>query len=384
MVNQIAEKLVEYGHLVTVLTGLPNYPSGVIYENYKKRKNRFEVINGVEVIRCPIIPRGKNYIMLALNYISFAINGRIKILNLNRNFDVLYVYQMTPISIALPALAYKKKYGSKVFCYCLDLAPASGSQILRHIPLLYKLYYKISNKVYNNCDVVGVTSRSFINYLNKIHGLSFDKMIYLPQHASEQLVSIDLSKKDNGTVDFMFAGNIGVGAKLETIILATKELVDKGYLFKVHFVGNGRAKTKLIELTDELKLNETIVFHDSVPMSEMPMKYCLADALLVTLRKGQITVPGKLQAYMSTNKPIFGAMDGSGKEMIHESNCGGCVDAEDYKGLASLMESFIKNRDQYTDSGSDGKKFFLEHFTIDKHVKRLEEVLINLSMKNDL
>ena len=85
LVNQIAEKLVERGHTVTVLTGLPNYPTGVIYEEYKKGKKRYEVINGVKIIRCPIIPRGKKHITLALNYVSFAISGTIKITKLKES-----------------------------------------------------------------------------------------------------------------------------------------------------------------------------------------------------------------------------------------------------------------------------------------------------------
>ena len=378
LINQIAEKLVEHGHSVSVFTGLPNYPCGIIPEEYKRGKRRSEMINGVKIYRCAIIPRGKSHFTLGLNYLSFAINGMINILKIQNEFDVVYVYQMTPITMVLPALKFARKKRINVYCYCLDLAPASGGLIAKKFPILYKLYFRISNYIYNKCNIIGVTSKSFIEYLEAVHGISRDNIAYLPQHASEEMSYLNLKKKENDSIDFMFAGNLGNGAKLETILYAAKELYDSGYMFKVHFVGEGRAKPELIALTTELSLQEVIVFHDAVNMLDMPEKYRMADALIVTLRKGQVTIPGKLQAYMSTGKPIIGAMDGSGNELINESKCGKCAEAEDSHGLAHIMRDYIDNKNIYSEYGINGRNYFFEHFTLEKHMMILENSLESL------
>ena len=74
-INDICKEWVKRGNHVTVVTGIPNYPEGKYYQNYGIFKKRKETIDGVEIIRLPIIPRGKNSIMLMLNYISFVISG---------------------------------------------------------------------------------------------------------------------------------------------------------------------------------------------------------------------------------------------------------------------------------------------------------------------
>ena len=378
MINDISAKLAEKGHEVTVITGMPNYPSGKIYGEYKNGKIKNEVINGVSIKRCLIIPRGKNHICLLLNYISFMVSSSYRLNSMDDSYDVIYVYQMTPITVLYSAIKYAKKNNKKVFCYCLDLAPASGIQLIKRLNLISNMYYRFSNWAYRNCDIIGVTSKSFIAYIHAIHGIELNKMRYIPQHAPVDLINENLAKSPNDIIEFMFAGNMGEGAKLEVIIHAGEILKNRKRYFKIYFVGEGRAKKTLTKLTEDLKLNDNIIFCDAVPMNEMKKKYRLADALLVTLRAGQITIPGKLQAYMSTGKPIFGAMDGSGKELINEVNCGKCVSAEDITGLANIMEHFIDHMEDYQQCGKNGREYFRRNFTLDEHIKQLELGLVNL------
>ena len=76
-INDISTEWIKRGYQVTVLTGIPNYPQGKYYKDYGLFKNRREVFNGMTIIRIPLIPRGKNVIMLVLNYLSFVISGFI-------------------------------------------------------------------------------------------------------------------------------------------------------------------------------------------------------------------------------------------------------------------------------------------------------------------
>ena len=78
--SDICEDLVERGHEVTVLTGIPNYPEGKIYADYRNKQNRRETIEGVTVFRSYTIPRGKSTLHRILNYFSFAISSSIGVL----------------------------------------------------------------------------------------------------------------------------------------------------------------------------------------------------------------------------------------------------------------------------------------------------------------
>ena len=74
-INQLSTALIKKGNRVTVLTGLPNYPEGEIYESYTNQPKNYNEYNGVEIIRVPLLPRGKNKFFLILNYFSFCLTA---------------------------------------------------------------------------------------------------------------------------------------------------------------------------------------------------------------------------------------------------------------------------------------------------------------------
>lgn len=376
LINEIAEGLVERGHKVSVITGLPNYPGGIVFPGYKSQSRRDEIINGVEVHRCSIIPRGSSKLHLILNYVSYMCKANARAKQLTDEYDVVFLYQLTPILQAYPAIKYAKKHKKRLICYCLDLAPASGEEFIKKRKLLFSLYKRFSKWAYSNCDCIAVTSKMFVDYLQQTHGISQQKIVYLPQHASDLLLKQDLTKHNaDGIIDFMFAGSIGFGARLDHIIDAADNLRNMGIQFRIHFVGDGGDKAKLEEMVKMKELQEHVFFYDAVPMNQMVEMYRKADALVVSLRKGQLTVPGKVQAYMATGKPILGAMDGSGRDLIEEAKCGICVAAEDTKAITAMMKDYIDNPDAYYNYGLNGREFFIKHFTLNEFMNGFENLL---------
>ncbi|PNZ34900.1 glycosyltransferase WbuB, partial [Mammaliicoccus vitulinus] len=99
LINEVIETLNEEGYELTVLTGLPNYPEGEIYKGYEPG---ITYENGIEVIRVNARPRKKGKLNLFLNYFSFALKGSIKALKLKGNYDAVYVYQLSPVFMAIP------------------------------------------------------------------------------------------------------------------------------------------------------------------------------------------------------------------------------------------------------------------------------------------
>ena len=109
-ITDICENLVEKGNEVTVLTGLPNYPNGYIEKDYKWFRKRKEKIKGVNVIRCWEIGRRKGNFFRMLNYFSYAFSASIRTIFMGKKYDVVYVYQLSPILMAIPGIIYKKIY----------------------------------------------------------------------------------------------------------------------------------------------------------------------------------------------------------------------------------------------------------------------------------
>lgn len=381
LINEIAPRMVHDGHNVTVLAGLPRNKEQHI--QYRRKKIKREVINGVEIIRCFDSFSGNSAIELARNYLSFMVKGCWKVLWLKRSFDVVICYQLAPITQAYPAIWYKTIHSKKLFLYCLDIFPESVKSHTTDNSLIYKATAWLSKRIYQACDVIGVTSRSFIQYNEEINNVPRTKQIYIPQHADDSLMSLALKEHNTGHTDFLFAGNIGYAQNLDVVIKAA-ELIDNRYDYTIHFVGDGSKLDDLKKAVIDKKLDNRIVFHGRVPRSEMSSFYDMADVLLLTLRGNNRvgeTLPGKLQTYMTAGRPIIASINGSAKEVIEEADCGLCVPADDYKGLAGAMLKYMTSPEEFKDCGKKAREYYSKYFTFDEYMNSTYEVLNNLIRK---
>lgn len=371
-INEIAPELVRRGHDVTVLTGRPNYPQGEIYEGYKNIRR--EEISGVKIIRVPIHPRKHGPFHLAWNYLSYVVLGNRAARKLPEGFDLILSYQLSPVTSLYPAVTYKKKHGTPILNYCLDIWPESAQAHVRSDKgILYRFICRISRKLYQQCDHIAVTSRPFIDYLSEKNGIDVHRMSYIPQHADDSYLSLDLSSTDNGVVDFMYAGNLGQAQRIDVIIKAAKEINSDN--FKIHIVGEGSVREELEKLAKDLQVYSKVIFYGNQKRDDMPDFYRKADALLITLRGNNFvgnTMPGKLQVYMTCGKPIFGAINGAANETIEQAQCGQCTEAGDYKGLAAIMKEYIEHPEKYSQCGENARQFFMKHFTLEIFMNHLE------------
>lgn len=379
-VNDICFELVKLGHDVTVLTGLPNYPSGVIHKNYRWLKNRREDINGVQVIRSTLIARGKGKLRLALNYLSFALSSSIRGLFIKKKFDVILVYQLSPITMALPALLLKKLTGKPLCLYCQDLWPESiVAAGLKTEGFVYKILLVLSRYIYKRADRLAISSKLFKKYFEEVIGIGSDSdIMYLPVYAESLFENIEAKHtgSDTDTINLVFAGNIGEMQSVETIIYAVNELKDVDSL-RWHIVGDGSNRARCEKMVKEFGLRN-VIFYGQRPIEEMPIFYALADAFLVTLKANKeisYTLPNKVQSYMAAGKPVIGAIDGETRLVIEEAGCGLCCEAEDYVKLAKLVRGFVLNMDNHGIMGENARQYYKEHFDKKLFMSSLTEFL---------
>lgn len=378
-ITDICEELVKRGHEVTVLTGIPNYPEGEIYQGYGYSKKKEEIKNGVNIKRCFTIPRKKGIIYRFLNYYSFAISSTINVLlnkiktKENKEFDIVLVNQLSPVMMAYAGIFYKKRYNKKLILYCLDLWPESlVTGGIKRDSLIFKVFHKVSQKIYKNCDQILVTSKMFIEYLSKEFQITKDKIDYLPQYAENLFKPEDCKKKNNDTIDLMFAGNIGKAQSVETIIKAANECRDIENL-RWHIVGDGSELENIKNLVKRLELS-SVIFYGRKQLEEMPSFYSMADAMLITMEKDPIismTLPGKIQTYMAAGKPIIGAIDGESSLIIKESCCGYCGESENYKELSKNVRKFIDDISKKEIIGKNSFLFYQTNFNKDIFFNKL-------------
>lgn len=377
-VNDICFELVKGGHEVTVLTGLPNYPSGIVDEKYRNHKNRKEVINGVNVIRSWLVGRGKGTKGLALNYLSFTLSSMLKALFMKKDFDVILVYQLSPVTMALPGILLKKLTKKPFVLYCHDLWPESiVSAGISQESSIYKILLKLSKWIYSSADEIFTSSKLFEEYFNNTLDIQ-RKITHIPVYAEALFENIQ-SKKSDESINLVFAGNIGEMQSVETIIYAANDLKNDTHI-KFHIIGDGSSREKCENLAKHLDLNN-VIFYGQHPVSEMPRFYEMADAFLITLKANKVisyTLPNKVQSYMAAGKPIVGSIDGETQNVINDAKCGYCGPAENYEVLANNIRRFAYELDKHAYYGSNARHYYDNHFSKETYLEKLNKLLSKL------
>lgn len=373
-INEISAELVKRGNKVTVITSLPDYSTGIVPKDCKGLKNRKINYNGVSVIRCFSVSRRKGVLFRALNYVSFCIFSTIKAKRLKEKFDIVISYQTSPVLMANGACAVANKQKIPFVLYCLDVWPESLKAwgVGENNPL-FKVMHKYSKNIYKRADVLAVSSKPFKDYMVEVNGVDEKKIVYLPQHSDD----MNLPPKENkdSLVRFAFGGNIGSVQNVECIIKAVSLIKDLNG-FQVDIYGDGSELENCKKLASDLNLGSKIVFHGRVTKEQLWQEYKNIDAFLLTLKSEGVvglTVPAKLQEYMSGNRPIIASIGGAAAEIIKSVQCGKAVEPDDHKALAENMKDFVLNRNEYLVFAQNGRKYFEENFTLERFITALEE-----------
>lgn len=371
----ICEAMVQQGHSVTVVTGTPNYPEGVVYPGYEKGAHADEMRNGVRIHRCPLIPRKQGALYRFLNYYSFVYSSHRYLRGLKEDFDVVFVNQLSPVMMAEAALSWAKRNRKKCVLYCLDLWPESlmAGGIGKNSPI-YKVFWHISRSIYRKADTILITSLGFRDYFRDVLGIKNQQIRYLPQYAEDMFGTVGAADTEQNGVHYLFAGNVGKSQAVETIVEAAK-LVQDDNRIHIHIVGGGISLDSCKALADGL---DNITFYGRRDVSEMPSFYAKADAMLVTLVDDatlSLTLPGKVQSYMAAGKAVIGAINGETARLVQTADCGSCAPAEDAAALAQILKNGADHPQLLRQQGQNARKYYDEHFCKETFMDTLLTVL---------
>lgn len=390
-ITDLAEGLAARGHNVTVLTGKPNYPQGSFYPGYSFLNKNKESYGSISIIRSPVIPRGKSRFQLLLNYLSFAFFASIVGVMRCKRPDVILVFEISPVTVALPAIFLKKLKKSPILFWVQDLWPevviAVGAiRSKRILTWLEKLVYFI----YQRCDYILTTSKSFFDSIKK-YNISEDRLKYFPQtcEALYQPIINPTSLLEEKLLPagfrIIFSGNIGIAQGIETILEAAK-LLREHLEIKWIFLGDGSKRSWLQQEIKRNELSDSVYWLGQYPVETMPRFFACADAMLVVLKKNPVsslTIPGKIQSYLACGKPIIAALDGEARQLIEEAEAGLTTHSGDPQSLAHIvMDMYKLSASSRMQMGINGRKYFDKFFQRDVLLKNLEGWMAELREKN--
>lgn len=387
-INDLTAELVRRGHQVTVLTGQPNYPDGKVFKQFRDHPDHFSIYEGAEVIRVPMTPRGQGSLRLMLNYLSYAASALVVGLwkLRGRQFDVIFTYQVSPVTVGLPAVLLRKIKCAPMVLWILDLWPETLQAIgvVRHPAFLY-LVGRLVSFIYKRSDLVLVQSKSFIQQVKKYAG-NTARVEYFPSWAEQlfQVKDVAYAKEvplKPGSFNVMFAGNIGDAQDFPSILAAAERLKSHTHI-RWLIVGDGRL-AHWVESEIKLRgLHECVFMLGRYPVERMPSFFKHANALLVSLKDEPIffmTIPGKLQSYLASGVPVLAMLNGEGADVVKMSESGLTCAAGDYAGLAAavLKLSEMTNEERGT-MGKNGLTVSAREFDRETLMNQLDARLATL------
>jgi colanic acid biosynthesis glycosyl transferase WcaI len=382
-INDLAVGLKERGHSVTVLTGMPNYPSGRFFKGYGFFSPGKETYDGISVIRVPLFPRGQGQRWrLAMNFVSFALFASVLApFRCRKEIDLILVYEPSPVTVGIPALVLKKLWGTPIMFWVQDLWPESLSAtgatesrwILRAVESLVR-------RIYSGCDRILLQSEAFRTPIEQLD-VNPERIEYFPNSAEPfyRPLSLDSDTAESSQLPkgfrIVFGGNIGEAQDFETILSAAELLKDSPAIQWI-ILGDGRMYSWVSTEVQRRGLEGTVHLLGRFPAETMPRYFALADVLLVTLRRRPIfalTIPSKVQSYLACAKPIIAALGGEGARVIQEAGAGLTPEPEDPKALADAVFAMYRMpEDARRAMGLRGRDYFDMHFDRGLLLERLE------------
>lgn len=402
-INDMAREWVERGYKVTVLTGIPNYPSGKFFEGYGIRKRRREAWNGVDIIRIPLVPRGSSgsrlekNIRLAVNYLSFAASGWLWNLAADVQADLVFTFEVSPMTQALAGVWHAKKHGIPHFLYVQDLWPENVEEVagIKSRALLYPVS-RMVDYIYKNTDRIFAPSRSFAE---AIAGRSAEagrkKIHYWPQYAEEFYRPLEREAvrrgakagspvhliPDDGAFYVAFTGNIGTAQGLGILAKAAERLEKLRPERPVRFVivGDGRCREDFEKEIKKRKAGGSFIMIPRQDAEEIPKILACCDAAVLSFagsRLWEMTIPAKLQSYMACGMPVIAAAKGETERIIREAACGACCGTGDAAGLAErILELAALPEEEIKKLGDNARRYCESHYDKGSLMDRMDRYL---------
>lgn len=367
--SEVAKHFVRRGHSVTVLTAMPNYPTGRIFPGYGglwKREN----LNGVNVIRTFIYPTQKaDFIRRLGNYFSFVLSSAALGSMLVGKADYLLV-ESPPLFLGFSGWWLSQMKGSRLIFNVSDLWPESAVKlgVLSRGGMAHQVSEYIEKTCYRKAWLITGQSKSiladigsrFPTYPTFHLSNGVDTQLFSPDRMTEESRAV-LENNKKGKVVALYAGLHGLAQGLDQILEAA-DVLRKHDDLQITLIGDGPEKNQLMKRASERNLSN-VQFLPPRPAREIPPLVAAADILLVTLKLHiPGAVPSKLYEAMAAGRPVVLVADGEAAEIVETYKSGFVVKPGDINGLIKALRLLQKNPDLRYELGQNGRKAVEKYF----------------------
>ncbi len=373
-VYELARRWLREGLDVTVLTGFPNHPTGVLPPEYRSKWRRLvwrERVDGIRIVRTWLLPfPNRKAHERMLNYASFWLSSSIAGVFLPRPDVVIATSPQLLVGLTGWWLGLVKRVP---FVFEVrDLWPESLTAV--GMPgtesILYRTLEGVARFLYGRCDGLVVVTPAFKDHLMAHWHMDGEKIftvengveteVFAPGESGEIRMRLDLQEK----FVVSYIGTLGMAHGLDTVLEAAAYFPEAS---RVRFllVGEGAEKERLQSLAAARGLRN-VLFLGEQPKEQIPGLIRASDASLVLLKKQEIfrtVIPTKMLECMSCARPVILGVEGQAREIVEGAHAGLCIEPENAEALVAAIRQLESDADLRAQLGANGRRRIVEQFS---------------------
>ena len=380
------------GHDVTVLTGFPNHPTGVVPEEWRSRLRGLhykENVDGVRVVRTWLwpLPNRKAHERIR-NYASFCFSSAISGLDLEKPDVVIGTSPQLLVALSGWWLAWWKRVP---FVFEVrDLWPESLAAVGAggEGSLLHRTLGAIAGFLYRRASHIVVVTPAFKDHLIRHWQVPEAKISIVENGVETNLFHLDpaapaarteLHLEDRFLICYI--GTMGMAHGLETLIAAAERLQSALPAATFLVIGEGAEKQRIVELAAARSL-PNIRFLDQQARERIPAYISAADVCLVMLKKTELfktVIPTKLLEYMACERPVIVAVDGQARQIVEAAGAGVFVEPEDSDALVQAVLNLSSDPQRRQRMGATGREYIVRRLSRERTAQDYLTVLDELT-----
>jgi colanic acid biosynthesis glycosyl transferase WcaI len=394
-VSELAYHWVQAGHQVTVLTGFPNHPTGVVPLEYRAKLRKLvsrEQINGINVVRTWLMPLpNRKPLERILSYTSFQLSSSLTGTFLHRP-EVIIATSPQPL-VGLTGWWLSRIKRVPFVLEIRDLWPDSltGCGVGGEKSLMFRALGALSKFLYRSCDHIVVVTPAFKKELVTKWRISPEKISVVENGVQTDLFCPDGSTaayKKNLGLDGQFVvsyiGTLGQAHGLSTALKSAAELQTAFPNIFFLFVGEGADKEHLLNQAKSCKLHN-VRFLPGKPREEIPSVIKASDICLVLLKKADVfktVIPTKMLEFMACGRPLILGVDGQAREIVEQAQAGIFVEPENSAALTRAITRLYGDSELRETLGKNGRHYIVNHFSRHKTAQVYIDVLHKNVVRN--
>ena len=387
---ELAQHWAVAGHDVSVLTGFPNHPTGVVPPEWRSRLRRLiyhESVGKVNVFRTWLwpLPNRKAHERMR-NYVSFCLSAALRGIAIPRPDVIIATSPQLLAALAGWWIAFARQIP---FVFEVrDLWPESLTAVGAggEDSLLYHALAAIAKFLYQRADCIVVVTPAFKEHLIQRWRVPAEKIAVVENGVETDLFSpapptaiATLRRQLNAERKFLvcYVGTMGMAHGLETLLDAAANLQHENPEVLFLLVGEGAEKARIKALAESRSL-ANILFLDQQPRERIPAFISASDACLVLLKKTDVfktVIPTKMLEFMSCARPVILGVDGQARQIVEEAGAGIVIDPENSPALTQAIRQLAANRELGARLGKRGREYILQHFSRDRTAEKYIQVL---------